>query len=138
MRITERRSGDAVVLEMNGPIVGRRAAAMLESVVRRLCRKGGCPVVADLSNVRSVDLAGLGTLVDAHLALRKANSVFVLTGVTRRIHDLVVITRLLTVFETYDSVEDAVRAKTAAFVGANSRSISALRLGTIHRALRGA
>jgi len=138
MKIIERQSGDVVVLEIHGPIVGRRAAMMLESMVRRLGRKGVRSVVADLGHVRSLDLAGLGTLVDAHMALRKANGKFVLACITRRIHDLVVITRLLTVFETYDSVEDAVGAKTPAFVGANSRSIAKLRLGTIHRALRGA
>src|SRR5262245_20304083 len=137
MRMTERQFGDVVVLDMNGPITGPKAAAMLESAVRRLCRKGARRVIADLGDVRSVDLAGRGALVDAHIALRQADGVFGLACVTNGIRDLVVITRLLTVFETYESVEDAV-VTTATSTGTKSPAVSALRLGSTDRLLRGA
>jgi anti-sigma B factor antagonist len=136
MRITERQFEDVVVLDLHGPIAGPKAAGMLDSAVRRLCRDGVRCVVADFTRVPSVDLAGLGALVDAHLALREASGVFKLASVTKRIHDLVVITRLLTVFDTYDSVEEAVGEATPAYADVKSPRLSLLSLGTIHRLLR--
>ena len=71
MRITERQFGDVVVLDLHGPIAGPEAAGMLESAVRRNCRESVSTVVANLGGVRSVDIGGLGALVDAHTALRR-------------------------------------------------------------------
>ncbi|MEO8678885.1 MAG: STAS domain-containing protein [Vicinamibacterales bacterium] len=107
MRITERPFGGAIVLDLRGALAGRRAAESLDTAVQRLCRDGVREVVANLGRVASVDLGGLAALVDAHMVLRRADGIFKLAGITKRIHDLVVITRLLTVFDTYDSVEDA-------------------------------
>jgi anti-sigma B factor antagonist len=136
MRITERPFDDVIVLDLHGPIAGPKAAGMLEAAVRRHCRSGVRSVVADLSSVPSVDLAGLGALVDAHLALREAGGCFKLASVTKRIHDLVVITRLLTVFDTYDSVEEAVGGAIPAYAGVKSQRLSLLSLGTINRVFR--
>jgi anti-sigma B factor antagonist len=137
MRITERQCGDALVLDLHGPIAGRKAAGMLETAVRRHCGDGVRSVVADLSGVPAVDLAGLGALLDAHLALRQASGVFKLACITKRIDDLIVITRLLTIFDTYDSVEEAVGGASPAYAGVQSPRFPLLSLGTIHRILRG-
>jgi anti-sigma B factor antagonist len=136
MRITERQFGDVVVLDLRGPIAGQKAVGMLESAVRRHCRGRVRTVVANLGGVPAVDLAGLGALVDAHLALRQASGMFKLACVTKRIHDLVVITRLLTVFDTFDTVEEAVGEATPAYAGVKSPRLSLMSLGTIHRFLR--
>ena len=136
MRLTERQFGDAVVLDFHGPIAGPKAVGMLESAVRRHCGAGVRDVVANLGGVPSVDLVGLGALVDAHLALRQAGGVFKLASVTKRLHDLVVITRLLTIFDTYDSVEEAVGGAAPSYAGATSPQLSLMWLGTIHRFLR--
>ena len=132
MRISERRCGDAVVLDLHGRIAGRKAAGMLEAAVRRHCGDGVRSVVADLSGVPAVDLTGLGALLDAHLALRRASGVLKLACITKRIDDLIVITRLLTIFETYDSVEEAVGGAAPAYAGVQSPQPSLLSLG--HRA----
>jgi anti-sigma B factor antagonist len=136
MRIAERQFEDVVILDLHGPIAGATAAGMLESAVRRLCRGGVRCVVADFSRVPSVDLAGLGALVDSHLALREASGVFKLASVTKRIDDLIVITRLLTVFDTYESVEEAVGAAPPAYAGMKSPRLSLQSLGMIYRLLR--
>jgi anti-sigma B factor antagonist len=138
MRITERQCGDAVVLDLHGPIAGPKAAAMLEAAVRRHCGDGVRSVVADLSGVPAVDLAGLGALLDAHMAVRRASGAFKLACITKRIDDLIVITRLLTIFETYDSVEEAVGGAFPVYAGVQSPRFPLLSLGTIHRILRGA
>lgn len=139
MRITERQCGDAVVLGLHGSIAGPKAAGMLDAAVRRHCQDGGRSIVADLSGVPAVDLAGLGALLDADLAVREASGAFKLACITKRIDDLIVITRLLTVFDTYDSVEEAVGGASPAYVyaGVQSPRLPLLSLGTIHRILRG-
>ena len=72
------------------------------------------------------------------LTLRQASGVFKLACITKRIDDLIVITRLLTVFDTYDSVEEAVGEASPAYAYAGVQSPgSHLSLGTIHRILRG-
>jgi anti-sigma B factor antagonist len=135
MRITERQFGDAVVLDLHGPIAGPKSVRMLESAVRRNCRENVSTVVANLGGVRSVDIGGLCALLDAHTAIRRAGGAFKLACITKRIHDLVVITRLLTTFDTYDSVAEAVGGVAPAHAGPNV-SQPVMTLGTIDRFLR--
>ena len=136
MRISVRRVGDAVVLDLHGALAGHKAVAMLESAVRRHCREGVRDMVANLGGVPSVDLAGLGALVDAQGALGQMNGGFKLACIASRMHDLVVITRLLTVFDTYDSVEEALGETSLAPAGATSPQISEVPFGAIQRLLR--
>jgi anti-sigma B factor antagonist len=135
MRITERQFGDAVVLDLHGPIIGPTAARMLVSAVCRSCRENVSTVVANLGGVRSVDIGGLGALLDAHMTTRQAGGTFKLACVTKRMHDLVVITRLLTTFDTYDSVMEAVGGVAPVSAGLNV-SEPVMSLGTIDRFLR--
>lgn len=135
MTITERRFGDVTVLDLRGAIAGRKAAEMLVAAVRGCRREGIRRVVANLGGVPAVDLAGLGGLVDACMELRRASAEFALAGVTKRIHDLVVITRLLTIFDTYESVDEALGSATTDS-GAKSPALSLMSLGMIQRFLR--
>jgi anti-anti-sigma factor len=107
MTITERRFEHAVVLDLTGPITGRNAAGVFDAAVHRHARSGMSLLVANLARVPSVDLAGLGSLVDAHITMRHAGGAFRLACVTKPIRDLVVITRLLAVIDAFDSVEEA-------------------------------
>ena len=136
MRITERQIGNVMVLDLRGAFAGPKAAEMLGSVVRRHCRDGSRHIVANLGGVPSVDLAGLGALVDAYSAMREAKGILALAGVTKRIHDLLVITRLLTVFDTYDSIEEVVGEAAPANAAAKAPEPSTASLGMIQRFLR--
>jgi len=108
MKISERQFGDAIVLDLAGPLTGGTAAGLIDSAVRRLGETGQRLVVANLGKVPSVDLAGLSALIEAYRTMRASGGILRLAAITKRIHDLIVITRLLTVFDTYDSVEEAV------------------------------
>jgi anti-sigma B factor antagonist len=114
MTITDRRFERAAVLDITGPITGRKAAAEIDAIVRRHAWAGVDVIVANLARVPIVDCAGLGALVDAYITMQHSRGAFRLACVTRRIHDLVVITRLITVFDTFDSVEDALGGRAAA------------------------
>lgn len=135
MTIRKRQIGRIVVLDLQGAIAGRDSADALVTAVKRLTRSGTRTVIANLAGVASIDLSGLGALLDASQALRAVDGSLTLTAVTRRINDFLVITRLLTVFETYDTVKDAVSA--IAGVGRGQEDVtSAATLGTITRFLR--
>lgn len=136
MRISERQVGEVVVLDLVGPLTGWKAASAVEETVRRHGRAGTHTVVANLARVRSMDLAGLGALVDGYSAMREAGGEMRLASLTRRIHDLVVITRLLTVFDTFDSVEQAIGGPIPPSSAVPVPAQRGLSLGLIQRFLR--
>lgn len=108
MRIRERQFGTAAVLDLSGRIAGRGANGLLETAVHRHASEGRRVVVVNLGDVPGVDLGGLGALLSAYRVMRQVGGELRLACLTKRIHDLIVITRLLTVFDTFDSVEQAV------------------------------
>lgn len=139
MRIVERRVGRVVVLDLVGPLAGRHAALVVEQAVRRHRLACTPTVIANLARVRSADLAGVDALVESYRAMREAGGEMRLAAVSRRIHDLLVITRLLTVFDTFDSVEEAIEGAIAAATRvAEAARLSSWPLGMLKRVLLGA
>lgn len=110
MRLTHRQVQDVAVIELRGALAGEHAVMALDATIHRLCRLGVMRAIVDLSHVSSVGLDGLSALTDAERYLHKNGAACALAGVTTRLDDLVVITRLLTVFDTYDSVDEAANA----------------------------
>lgn len=103
MTIEERRLGDIVVLSVAGDITMRGSAVpRLADKVRSLVQDGHLYLVLDLGRVRYVDSAGLGDLVQASAAVRSRGGEMKLLNVGRRLTDLLVVTRLLTVFDCYE------------------------------------
>jgi anti-sigma B factor antagonist len=108
LTITERRSGDVVVLDLVGALAGRAAAGVIEDTVRRHERAGTHTLVANLARVRSVDAAGLQALVDACRAVRKGGGEMRLAALNGRVRRLMANVAVLTVFDTFDSVDQAI------------------------------
>ena len=136
MRISERQVGDVVVLDLVGPLYGWQGAGVVEEAVRRHGRAGAHTVVVNLERVRSMDCGGLGALVDGYNAMREAGGEMRLAAVSGRISQLLVITRLVTVFDTFDSVEQAVEGPMPAYAGAGKAAPeAAMSIGMVHRFL---
>ena len=127
MRICERRFGDATVLDLAGPMVAGKADGLIETAVRRQVRDGRRIVIANLGNVPAIDAAGLGALVVAYTTMRRAGGVFRLACVTKRIHDVIVMTRLTAVFDIFDCVEHAVNEAKEADASLRVHSRSAVQ-----------
>jgi anti-sigma B factor antagonist len=108
MRITERRLQGTTVLELHGMLTSPAAIELLDATVRRVTRAGPQRIVLNLGDVPSIDAAGLGALVAAYGVVRRNGGTLRLACVAKRVHTLLVVCRLVTVFETFDSVEDAV------------------------------
>lgn len=140
MRITERRVNRTTVLELHGMFTGT-AAALLDATVHQVTRRGPQRLVLNLRDVPSIDAAGLGALVAAYGAVRRSGGTFRLAHVGARVHTLLVVCRLVTVFETFDSVEDAVADDSEtgpdrATTGCPTPQLSQTSVDVIHQFLR--
>ena len=103
MTFEQRTVGDVVVLSINGDIaMNGEGANLLADQVRELVQAGHNRLILDLGRVRYVDSAGLGELVHALSVVRNRGGEMKLLNVTRRMGDLLVLTRMLTVFDCFD------------------------------------
>jgi anti-sigma B factor antagonist len=105
MHITERAVGDITVLDLQGKLTMDDGAEMLRDKVASVVFQGQSKILLNLAGVAYMDSGGLGELVRCSLAARKANGAVKLVNLTSRITDLLTITKLLTVFDTFDSEE---------------------------------
>ncbi len=108
MTITEKAVGDIIVLELAGKIMGGPDASLLNDKLNDLLDKGKTKVIADLAGVSWMNSSGLGILIGGLTTMRNNGGDLKLSGVTERIQNLLMITKLLTVFDAHDSLEKAV------------------------------
>ena len=109
MHIDERVIGDITIMAVTGEItLNQGGDVMLKDKVRSLIQQGHRKLVVDLGNVKYVDSAGLGELVQAYATMKNAGGALKLIGLTKRIKDLLTITKLVTVFETYENEATAI------------------------------
>jgi anti-sigma B factor antagonist len=109
MTITERAVDGVRVLDVQGPIaLGTGGADLLADKVRSLLQQGEKRLVMNLAAVPYIDSAALGELVRAHATAARQGGSLKLLNVTKKLQDLLVITKLATVFELFDSEQAAV------------------------------
>jgi anti-sigma B factor antagonist len=114
MQISERRVGDVVIVDLSGKItLGEGGDVALKDKVRSLVQQGHRKLLLNLGDVAYVDSAGLGEIVQSFATVNKDGGALKLLNVTRRIKDLLSITKLLTVFETFDSEAEAITSFSA-------------------------
>jgi anti-sigma B factor antagonist len=114
MQLSERRIGDVVVVDVSGKItLAEGGDQVLKDKMRSLVQQGHTRLLLNLGDVSYVDSAGLGEIVQAYATVNKNGGALKLLHVTRRIQDLLSITKLLTVFETFDSEAEAVTSFSA-------------------------
>ena len=108
MTITERASGDVTILELDGRLVLYEGEADLKAVINDLVSRGQTKIILDLKNVTYIDSAGVGIIIAKYVSVRRAGGDVKLLNLTRRSTRVMTITRLLEVFETFDSEKEAV------------------------------
>jgi anti-sigma B factor antagonist len=114
MQMSERTIGDVVIVDVAGKItLGDGGDTALKDKMRSLVQQGHRKLLLNLGNVNYVDSAGLGEIVQSYATVNKNGGSLKLLHVTKRIKDLLSITKLLTVFETYDSEAEAVTSFSA-------------------------
>jgi anti-sigma B factor antagonist len=116
MQISERAVGDVVVLDVKGRITLGDGDEVLKDKVNAVVGKGQKKILLNLADVPYVDSAGLGEIVRTYTTVSRQGGSLKLLNLTKRISDLLAITKLLTVFETFDSEPEAIKSFTAAKV----------------------
>ena len=113
MQIEERAVGDVVVLDLKGKVTLGEGDELLKDKVNSLVNQGHKKIVLNLADVPYLDSAGLGEVVRTYTTVSRQGGSLKLLNLTKRITDLLSITKLLTVFETFDSENEAVRSFSA-------------------------
>jgi anti-sigma B factor antagonist len=113
MQIEERAVGDVTVLDLKGKITLGEGDELLKDKVNSLVNQGHKKIVLNLADVPYIDSAGLGEVVRTYTTVSRQGGSLKLLNLTKRITDLLSITKLLTVFETFDSENEAVRSFSA-------------------------
>ena len=110
MEISERKSGKVTVLDLSGKVTLGEGDVLLKDKLYSLLNQGQKDVLLNLGNVHYVDSAGLGAIVAAYTTMTREGGSLKLVSVTKKLQDLLSITKLLTVFETFDSEDEALRS----------------------------
>jgi anti-sigma B factor antagonist len=107
LNISERQAGDITILDLEGKITIGEGSVALRSTIRRLLGDGKNKILLNLGGVGYVDSSGIGELVSSFTAVKKEGGSLKLLNLTQKIQDLLAITKLLTVFDTFDNEGDA-------------------------------
>ncbi len=108
--IKERQAGDITVLDIDGKITIGEGSVALRSAIRRLLEEGKKKILLNLSQVSYVDSSGIGEFVASFTAIGREGGQLKLLNLTQKIQDLLAITKLLTVFDTYDDESSALNS----------------------------
>ena len=110
MQIEERAAGDIIILDLTGKMTLGEGDEILKDKINSLVLDGHKKIVLNLAGVPYIDSSGLGEIVRTYTTVSRQGGSLKLLNLTKRITDLLAITKLLTVFETHDSEDDAVRS----------------------------
>ena len=116
MQIEERVVGNVTILDLKGKITLGEGDEALKDKINSLIQQNRKRILLNLADVPYIDSAGLGEIVRTYTTVSRQGGSLKLLGLTKRITDLLSITKLLTVFETYDNEADAVRSFSSANV----------------------
>jgi len=108
--IKTRHLDDVVILDISGRITIGEGTVTLRDALQKLLNRGERKFVMNLEHVDYVDSAGLGELISGFTTVRAQGGQLKLLKLTHRIHDLLQITKLLTVFDSFDSETEAIKS----------------------------
>jgi anti-sigma B factor antagonist len=110
LQIVEKESSGVTVLELVGRVTLGEESNQLRTKIKDILAQGMKRLVLDLGNVGYIDSAGLGTLVAGYTSSQSQGASMKLANLTKRFREQLNITKLVTVFDVYDSVEGAIRS----------------------------
>jgi anti-sigma B factor antagonist len=110
MHIEQRSVGDVTIIDLKGKMTLGEGDELLRDKVNSLVQQNLKKIVLNLAEVPYIDSAGLGEIVRSYTTVSRQGGQMKLLNLTKRIIDLLTITKLLTVFETFENENDAVRS----------------------------
>ncbi len=107
MEIVERQAGAVMILDLKGELVIGDGDELLKDKINSMIQQGHTNLLLNLEGVPYVDSAGLGQMVSTLNTVRRQGGALKLLNLTKRIEDLLSITKLLTVFDAFDNEQEA-------------------------------
>jgi anti-sigma B factor antagonist len=107
---TTREDGNITVVDLSGRIALGEGSALLRTTIRELLERGRNKIILNLGDVNYIDSSGIGELVSGFTAVRSREGELKLLHLTKKVHDLLQITKLFTVFDVYSDEGTAVRS----------------------------
>lgn len=108
MKIKEKIEGHVAILSLSGKMMGGPETTALHDHIKSLIKDGIKKVVIDLAGVKWINSSGLGVLMAVMTTLKNVEGQMKLANVTEKVESLLIITQLMRIFETFESVERAV------------------------------
>jgi anti-sigma B factor antagonist len=112
VKISTRQVGDVTVVDVSGRITLGEGSSALRDVLRDLTAKGNKKILLNLSDVSYIDSSGIGELVSGFTSVSNQGGTLKLLGLTKRVKDLLQITKLYTVFDVHEEEAHAIRSFT--------------------------
>lgn len=110
MKVKEKMEGDVAVLTVSGNMMGGPDTSVLHDKVKSLIGDGFTGVVIDIKGVKWMNSSGLGILMACMSSLQQAGGRLKLASVTEKVKSILMITKLIEIFDTYESADLAIRA----------------------------
>jgi anti-sigma B factor antagonist len=110
MSVKTERKGDVAVLHVKGKLMGGSETEEVHITVKDFIAEGHKNIVADVSHVKWVNSKGLGMLMACYTSSKNAGGEFKIAGAQEKTKSLLMITKLMTIFECFDKVDEAVKS----------------------------
>jgi anti-sigma B factor antagonist len=107
LNINQRQAGDVAILDLNGEVRIGDSATALRGAIRDLVSGGNKKILLNLAGVRYIDSSGIGELIANYTTVGRSGGQLKLLNLTDKVQDLLVITKLLTVFDVYENEAEA-------------------------------
>ncbi|HTY83961.1 MAG TPA: STAS domain-containing protein [Silvibacterium sp.] len=114
MKLTTRQVDGVTILDLSGRITLGEGSVQLRDAIRDLLAKGQKLILLNLADVNYIDSSGIGELVSAYTTVRNQGGELKLLNLTKKVHDLLQITKLYTVFDVKDDEATAIASFTRA------------------------
>jgi len=108
VKLTTHQKGEVIVVVASGKLTMGEGASTLRTKIRELVASGSRRIVLNMADVSYMDSSGLGELIGAHTTVTTAGGEIKLLNLAKRVHDLLKLTKLYTVFEVFESESAAI------------------------------
>jgi len=110
VKVRERRRDGVAILDMSGKLMGGPDADAFNEILRTLMHEGVRNFVVNLEKVNWVNSTGLGILISGYTTVKRAGGELKLLKVTERIENIFIVSKLSTVFQSFEDEDDAIRS----------------------------
>ncbi|MCD4776378.1 MAG: STAS domain-containing protein [Candidatus Aegiribacteria sp.] len=107
MKIKQEMKGDILLIALSGKVIGGPELMEVKDVFQKAVDQDKKKIVLNLGKVNWMDSSGLGVIVSGHTTLSRAGGALKILNATKKIHELFIITKLITIFDTYSDEQKA-------------------------------